>query len=81
MMHSKPDLVHCYTMSLSGIWVPRRMIIAENQNSNMTDIIKWATNYTRPILNLAIWSLTSKENWKKCVYDENCAGAVVTRVK
>ena len=32
------EVVHCCTMSLSGIWVPRQMIITETQIA-MTEII------------------------------------------
>ena len=37
------EVVHCCTMSLSGIWVPRQMIITKNQISRKK-IIEWATN-------------------------------------
>ena len=37
------QVVHCCTMSLSGIWVPRQMIITEIQISRKK-IIEWATN-------------------------------------
>ena len=47
-VRSEPStLLYHVSLSLSGIWVPRQMIITETQ-IEMTEIILWATNQSDP---------------------------------